>query len=352
MLTRRQLLQLASAGLAGCVGAVALGRRTAAHDHSLHSLAAPSIAGLVDVSQGGVGTRLASRLAPPAPAPTTMWPRLWRPGDLIRSGDVNGPPIVSITCDDGPWPVNTQAMMNHMRNAGLEQHYGLIHFFMVANNALMFPDIAREVFERGYGIGNHSLTHATYNPTRLANEISPAQDVFASLFNWTPELFRSPGLTQGVVIQNECARLGMANVFTSTILNDFLAPRISSSQIINNVARTIHPGNIILLHEGGSHTQTVNALPGIIDVIHSRGYEIVRLEELLSAGTIQLMADVYIGIRSDVAIADAAELGGVDEFTDVVVELRTYLELSSNLSPERRAMVEARIAEALQARRA
>ena len=277
-----------------------------------------------------------------------MWPRLWRPGDLIRAGDVNGPRIVTITCDDGPWPVNTRAMMNHMRNAGLEQHFGLIHFFMVANNALMFPDIAREVFERGYGIGNHSLTHATYNPYRLSLEISPAQDVFQSLFGWTPEFFRSPGLTKGAVIQDECRRLGMANVFTSTILNDFLSPRISSSQIISNVARTIHPGNIILIHEGGSHTQTVNALPGIIDVIHSGGYEIVRLEELLASGTIQLMANVYTSTRTDVAATEVAD--GVDEYTDVVVELRTYLELSTNLTPERRAMIEAKIAEALQAR--
>ncbi len=326
-----------------------LSHRAGAHAHSVHDLAALDT-GFTDVSQGAFGTQLASRLNPPAPAPVTMWPRLWQPGDLIRAGNVNGPRIVTITCDDGPWPVNTRAMMNHMRDAGLEKNFGLIHFFMVANNAAAFPDIAREVFQRGYGIGNHSLTHATYNPYRLSLEISPAQDVFQSLFGWTPEFFRSPGLTKGAVIQDECRRLGMANVFTSTILNDFLSPRISSSQIIANVARTIHPGNIILIHEGGSHTQTVNALPGIIDVIRGDGFEIVRLEELLATGTIQLMANVYAGTRADIAAAETVD--GSDEYTDVVVELRTYLELNANLSAERRAFIEAKIAEALAARQA
>ena len=107
-------MQLASAGLAGCAGAAMLGHRAGAHDHSVHDLAALD-AGLGDVSRGATGAQMASRLNPPAPAPVTMWPRLWQPGDLIRAGNINGPRIVTITCDDGPWPVNTRAMMNHMR---------------------------------------------------------------------------------------------------------------------------------------------------------------------------------------------------------------------------------------------
>ena len=145
-------------------------------------------------------------------------------------------------------------------------------------------------------------------------------------------------------LQAELYRLGFANILTSTILNDHLLPRISSSEIIANVGRSIHPGNIILLHDGGSHTQTVNAFPGIIDIIHSQGYEIVRLEEVLATGTLQYQALTYETTASEIATAEGIE--GADEVIDTVVELRTYLELNTNLSAPRRAMVEAMIADA------
>ena len=257
---------------------------------------------------------------------------------------MNGPRIVAITCDDGPWPGNTTTVMNHMRNAGLEHDFGLVHFFMVGNYVAAFPDVAREVFERGYGIGNHSLTHSTYSASGLAREIPLAQDVFSSVLGWAPELFRAPGLAKADALQAQLYRLGFANILTSTILNDHLLPRISSSQIIANVSRTIHPGNIILLHDGGSHTQTVNAFPGIINTIHSQGYEIVRLEEVLATGTLQYQAAAYEITASEIAAAEATD--GADGVIDVVVELRTYLELNTNLSAERRRMVEAMIAEA------
>ncbi len=331
-LSRRQILKIAAAGSLGVAASIdPFGTATSATD-------TPSL------SQSATAAQQAERLQPPQSHAPVWWPQLWRPGDLIRDGDPTGPKIVTITSDDGPWPRNTQTMMNHMRDAGLETDGGLIQFFMVANNLAAFPDVGREVLDRGYGIGNHSLTHATYRPAGIAAEISPAQDLFDSILGYRPRYFRSPGLTQGAVIQRELERLSMANVFTSVDLHDSAMPRISSQQIVANVARSLHPGYLMLIHDGGSHTNTVAALPAIIGAIRDHGYDIVRLDELLATGICQRTSIERERTRAEIA-ADEAALGS-DEFADVVVELRTYLELSRRLSAARRQSIEQAIARA------
>ena len=49
----------------------------------------------------------------------------------------------------------------------------------------------------------------------------------------------------------------------------------------------MQPGSIILLHDGDNTNQgtdrsaTLNALPGIIEGLRAKGYDIVRLDKLL-----------------------------------------------------------------------
>ena len=165
MLTRRQLLEAAALGLTGCLAA---GCSRPGHGHAL-SGAAERATGLrvaagtdtINATNAAAGaTALATRLEPPAyhKPVVASFPQCWRPGDLILQGDRTGPRTVAITSDDGPWPHNTVAMMNHMRDAGLEANGGLVQFFMVGNNVVNFADVARQVVDRGYGIANHSLT--------------------------------------------------------------------------------------------------------------------------------------------------------------------------------------------------
>ena len=125
-------------------------------------------------------------------------------------------------------------------------------------------------------------------PREIAAEIPLAQGIFYQILNKRPDIFRSPGLTQGQVIQDMLASLGMCNIFTDTDPNDWTMPRISSQEIINNIEMQLHPGQVILLHDGGSHTQTVNATQGIIDVIYKHGYMIVTMKQMMqaAAGTV------------------------------------------------------------------
>ncbi len=205
---------------------------------------------------------------------------LFQAGALYRTFDVGGQKLLTLTLDDGPWPTNTIAIMDTLARNGLE---GIATFFQVGDNMLQFLAIAQEVRDRGYLIGNHSKTHSTYVPSGIAAEITPAQKQFMDYLGITPDIFRSPGLTAGQVIQDVLFQLGMCNIFTDTDPHDWAMPRLTSQEIINNVNNQLHPGLVLLLHDGGSHTQTVNAIQGIIDVARAKSYTFVTMKQMMQA---------------------------------------------------------------------
>ena len=184
---------------------------------------------------------------------------------------------VAFSFDDGPWPKNTKAVMNHFKSFGLE---GQATFFQIGSNIKTYREITEEVVDRGYEIGNHSMSHA-YNPYQIAKEIRPTQELLDS-FGVQTNLFRSPGLTRGDIIQRKLARLGMVNVFTDYDIGDWTAPRISSNQICTRTIRSIHKGSIVLLHDAADHQNTVQAMPRILDKVLNKGYQVVKVGDLIN----------------------------------------------------------------------
>jgi peptidoglycan/xylan/chitin deacetylase (PgdA/CDA1 family) len=210
LLTRRQLLELGAAGLLGCCGLSACG------DRSAIATTETKYTQIDAINDGAHAQEPAVRLHPPT---TVQQTPLWLPGDVILGGDRNGPKIVAITSDDGPTPPYTGIKMaNDMKAVGKE---GLIDYMMVANNVLAFPEAAKQLYERGYGIANHSLTHASYVDRVIATEMQPAQDAIWSVLGYYPELFRAPGLTLGSHIIAEAKWLGLPIISTTTDIGDW-----------------------------------------------------------------------------------------------------------------------------------
>ena len=90
---------------------------------------------------------------------------------------------------------------------------------------------------------------------------------------------------------------------------DWKSPGVSSIvQNTVNLAQT-GTGHVVLLHDsGGDRTQTVAALPLIIDKLRAQGFSIVPISQLLGVSRDVVMPPVPEGERASLLMVDAAFL--------------------------------------------
>lgn len=225
-------------------------------------------------------------------------------GSEVRVGQSDKAEVV-LTMDDGP-DENTVAAMDA---ADAHDEHGKITFFEIGDMVKAHPDISRQVIARGYEIGNHSETHS-YNPFTIASEIEVMQALVQLITGVTPDYFRSPGLTLSPVIQQKLAQLSMCNILTRVDLRDWITPRISATQICANIKADIKANDILLLHDGGNHAQTILALQTcLFPTLRDLGLEVVTLKQFLSG--VQICTNNRDKcIPSGPRIADTSKLTG------------------------------------------
>ncbi len=212
---------------------------------------------------------------PASAAPAPVYGQYCRSGYPIRSVSTSDR-VVSFTYDDGPWPTNTAAVMSTFERYGWRAD-----FFMIGNNINRYPDIARSVVRRGHGVHAHSVTHR-YGASTIAAEAARSRDILQRVTGVRSTFFRAPGLTRSSTIDRAVYAAGMCNISTGSDLGDWKSPRASAWTLCSRFKRALRPGAIILLHDGGSHRQTVDSVSCMLDHVRRSGYQVVGLGALLS----------------------------------------------------------------------
>jgi peptidoglycan-N-acetylglucosamine deacetylase len=183
---------------------------------------------------------------------------------------------VAIGFDDGPWS-DTAAFVRM-----LERNRARATFFMIGEqvNAGYRTTLLRELHD-GDVLGNHTFAHPylTQTPDVYA-QLERTIGVIRSLTGYTPCLFRPPyGAYDGSIIRT-ARSLGLATVLWNVDPSDYTLP--GSTAIERRVLEQVHPGSIIISHDGGGpRGETLTAYPHIINALRARGYRIVTILELL-----------------------------------------------------------------------
>lgn len=199
---------------------------------------------------------------------------LWR-GDRAH-------PRAALTYDDGPDPSSTPLLLDLLRERGVRAA-----FFVVGERALQHPELVRRIRAEGHLLGNHSQRHSPlinlYSRARLAAELGACQDAIAAAAGERPTWYRPPfGLTNHAT-GSAARRHGLAVVGWS--IRSFDTLPFSVPRVIARVAARLHPGAIVLLHDGGRERERVLAVTrGVLDALAVRGLETVRLDALLQQG--------------------------------------------------------------------
>lgn len=211
---------------------------------------------------------------------------------------------VALTFDDGPDPKFTPQILNVLKAKGAKAT-----FFLIGMQAEKYPGLAQRIYREGHEIGNHTWTHpdiSSLSKPYMGLELNLTERFFASKIGAKPLLFRPPySIDQEPDTADEVRPLEVAQKMGYITIGDKIDPNDwkqnphrSAEQITHSMLAQLGRGNIILLHDGGGdRTETVRALPMIIDALRERGYQIVPVSKLLDKSYADVMPPISSGER-------------------------------------------------------
>lgn len=202
---------------------------------------------------------------------------------------------VVLTFDDGPSNYTPQ-IIAILRAKGVHAT-----FFTIGKQALSHK-LLKTIYDEGNEIGNHTYSHPDLSKLpdwRVKLELNLDRLIIESQIHHSTRLFRPPFLgsdslaPQSKSLIEKVDQYGYLTAGEDTDTEDWRRPGVS--QIIDNATISSN-GGIILMHDGGGdRSQTVQALPPIIDYYQNRGYTFTTISGALGLSRDQLMPKFSIG---------------------------------------------------------
>src|SRR4029077_372508 len=157
-------------------------------------------------------------------------------------------------------------------------------FFIIGENAEANPDLVQRILAEGHDIGNHTFTHPNLGemPDALVTlEINATQRLFEALTGRSMRLFRAPYLgdaeptTADEIVPIQIAQsMGYFSVGLHVDPNDWQRP--PADDIVQRGVEPVpapHPDIrahiILLLYSGGDRSETIAALPKLVDALRA-----------------------------------------------------------------------------------
>ena len=209
---------------------------------------------------------------------------------------------VAITFDDGPDPQWTPKILDILKAANVKAT-----FFVVGVNAERYPALVRRIVDEGHEIGNHTYYHpnlALCWPEHIRLELNATQLLLETITGRATTLFRPPyAADTGPTDLSELTPLKIAEDLNYLVVLENIDPqdwaKPGADIILRRIKQQRHDGSVILLHDaGGDRSQTVEALPRILDWLHTRGDTVVPLSKLLGTTRDALMPPVQGNAQS------------------------------------------------------
>ncbi|HEV7878500.1 polysaccharide deacetylase family protein [Bradyrhizobium sp.] len=192
---------------------------------------------------------------------------------------------VVLTFDDGPWPVNTPAVLKALAD---ECTTGI--FFAVGKHATYHPDILKQVAAAGHTVGSHTWSHVNLNKKGMTeqqakDEIEKGFSAVRLALGAAPApFFRFPQLQHPPAM---VTYLGTRDVaMFSTDLDSFDFKASTPDKIVETVMTKVNKlgKGIILMHDFQKHT--AEALPTLLGRLKAGGYKVVQMKAKMPLQTI------------------------------------------------------------------
>ncbi|ADQ17206.1 polysaccharide deacetylase [Leadbetterella byssophila DSM 17132] len=181
---------------------------------------------------------------------------------------------IAITFDDGPSEF-TEKVLDLLSETPHK-----VTFFLIGNKVDGYPELVRRMLMDGHAVGNHTFTHGKntgfLNKTDLKEEILKTDFKLKEIIGKRPRFYRPPfGVTNPTLskVIKETGHIVMGWSIRS------LDTKIQNPELIKNrILKKLKAGDGVLLHD--TLPQTLEMLPGLLEVLKERGLQSVTLEEL------------------------------------------------------------------------
>jgi cellulose synthase/poly-beta-1,6-N-acetylglucosamine synthase-like glycosyltransferase/peptidoglycan/xylan/chitin deacetylase (PgdA/CDA1 family) len=209
---------------------------------------------------------------------------------------------VVLTFDDGPAGKATEDILKV-----LNEYDTPATFFLVGQNVMQHTDLVKRMYDDGYTIGNHTFSHASdvhVSKARIEYELGQTNSLIEAVTGHSAVLYRPPYLLDMKPFE-VTPQAGEKPVWSWVYGAGYVPVGVdldsddwsvdSKEQAISEVRaaleakKTRYYGidqHIFLLHD---EPQTAAALPEILDIIKSYGYEVVPLPQVLGLTKEQVM---------------------------------------------------------------
>ncbi len=202
---------------------------------------------------------------------------------------------VAITFDDGPSEDYTPQILDI-----LSKYHVRATFFIIGFNGEDNLPIVDRIYREGHELGNHTFTHTNLSGVSLEREkieIRSTNKVIQTATGHSTMLFRSPYTSEPRSLDEfiplyRARQEGLIAVSSSYDPRDW-EPGLSADSIVQRVIEANRYGNIVLLHDaGGDRTETVKALPRIIEYFQKQGYKFATIADLMGKKRSDIMPAV------------------------------------------------------------
>lgn len=188
------------------------------------------------------------------------------------SGLTTGQKAVALTFDDGPSKY-TPAVLKILKDKGVSAT-----FFMIGRVAAGDGGGVAAVRAAGHEIESHSWSHADL--TKLSADAVRAEIVRGAAAVGGAHFLRPPYGAYNATVAEQAGLAGLRLAMWTVDTLDWKTR--NAAAVLAKVKAGTRPGAVILMHDGGGdRSQTVVALPQVIDWLLQQDYALTTLQRLL-----------------------------------------------------------------------
>lgn len=177
---------------------------------------------------------------------------------------------------DAAWGADkTQEIMNICESYNIKATFFLVGFWIDE-----YPEMVKEIYNRGFEIGIHSNTHpdmTTLSKQQIKEELTVNINKVKDLTGFTPKLFRPPyGYYNNALIE-VCEDLGLSCIEWSVDSLDWKG--LSANEIASRVTSRAKNGSIVLFHNNSDNI--INGLKMVLEYFKLNNTEVVCIGEII-----------------------------------------------------------------------